>query len=233
MGASREVLRVVLPRVLAFALMAGAGGLVPLETGRLVATAAAADWGAIEPGVSTPATVRERWGAPSKETRLKVEGYDTLQWVFEGNRAPSGLMRMTVDFGLLTPAGYKPDVVRLLTLEPNKGMFGQTTVEQGWGAPDATAGTPQKDLSYFYREGLLVFFDKEDFATRMVFSIAQPDPRAQPRSGTRPPGTQPQTGTPPAGGAPPPAAAPSGAPLPASGGSAPQPPATGSQPPRR
>ena len=105
----------------------------------LAVPAAAADWGGIEPGVTTVEQVRERYGQPSKETRPKIEGYDTLQWVYEGDRAPAGIARMTVDFGLLTAGGYKPNLVRLLTLEPKPIMFGKNTVIQGWGVPDAIA----------------------------------------------------------------------------------------------
>ena len=84
------------------ALLAGlavAGLLVgPAGTG-------AEEWGGIEPGVTTIEQVRARYGAPSKETRAKVEGHDTIQWVFEDARSPGGVQRLTVDYGLLTPQG--------------------------------------------------------------------------------------------------------------------------------
>ena len=78
----------------------------------LAAPATAADWGQIKPGASTQAAVRSRYGAPTRETPQKVEGYDTVQWLYEGPQAPVGMTRMTVDFGLLTPSGYRKDVVR-------------------------------------------------------------------------------------------------------------------------
>jgi hypothetical protein len=161
------------------------------------AAARAEQWGGIEPGVSTMETVRARWNSPSKETRQKVEGYDTAQWVYEGAAAPGGLKSMTVDFGLLAPAGYRPNVVRLLTLEPKPAIFGTSTVIHGWGEPDAIKGTAKADLSFFYHAGLLVFFDKDDFAFRMIFSVPQPGPPAQP--GQRPPAAAP---APPAGAPP-------------------------------
>jgi hypothetical protein len=52
------------------------------------AVASAEEWGNITPGVSTIEQVRSHFGAPSKETRAKVEGYDTITWVFEEARAP-------------------------------------------------------------------------------------------------------------------------------------------------
>ena len=78
--------------------------------------AGAASWGGIVPGDTTLEQVRERYGAPSKETKQKVETYDTTTWIFEGPNAPSGINRMVVDFGLLKPDGFKPNVVRLFVL---------------------------------------------------------------------------------------------------------------------
>jgi hypothetical protein len=143
--------------------------------------AAAAGWGSIEAGVTTLEQVRERYGAPSKETRAKVEAYDTVQWTYEGPRAPSGLVRMVVDFGLLTPAGYKPNVVRILRLEPKPHIFPRNAIINGWGVPD---GNPVigGQLIYFYKIGLLVTFDKEgDNAIKLEFSPPQPDTPAPPR----------------------------------------------------
>ncbi len=133
------------------------------------------DWGGIEPGVSTLEQVRERYGAPSKETRAKVEGYDTIQWVYEDMRAPAGLVRMTVDFGMLTPAGYKPTVVRIFKLEPKPFIFGRATVVQGWGVPDGIS-TQDGIETYVYTQGLFVMFDRAgEHAVTMVFSPPQPD----------------------------------------------------------
>ena len=101
--------------------------------------AVAADWGAISPGASTIETVRERYGAPSRETRQKLEGYDTIQWVYEGARAPAGMKRMIVEFGLLTPGGYRPNLVRTFTLEPKPRIFDHVAVMNGWGIPDGVA----------------------------------------------------------------------------------------------
>jgi len=39
----------------------------------------ASGWGGIEPGETTMEQVRERYGAPSKETKQKIEGYDTAR----------------------------------------------------------------------------------------------------------------------------------------------------------
>ena len=117
----------------------------------LPASAAAAEWGGIEPGVTTAQDVRSRHGAPSTERAVKVEGYDTLEWLYEKDRAPAGILRMTVEFGLLTPSGYKPSIVRILKLEPKPLIFGRQTVIQGWGMPDAVS---RQDglVTTFYRK---------------------------------------------------------------------------------
>ncbi|MGH7418369.1 MAG: hypothetical protein ACREKB_11395 [Candidatus Rokuibacteriota bacterium] len=143
--------------------------------------ALALDWGGIEPGVTTIEQVRARYGAPSKESRAKVEGYDTIQWVYEDARAPGGIQRMTVDYGLLTAQGYKQTVVRVLRLEPKPKIFGMNTVIQGFGVPDGTSNQDGQD-TYFYRLGLVVTFDKAgNEAVLLNFTLPQPEaPAARP-----------------------------------------------------
>jgi hypothetical protein len=139
------------------------------------ATSASAEgWGGIEPGVTTIEQVRARYGTPSKETHAKVEGYDTTEWVYEDTRAPGGIQKMTVGFGLLTPQGYKPPLVRVLRLEPKTMVFGRATVIQAFGVPDGM--TTQNDQAiFFYQSGLIVTFDKEgDEAVLLSFTPPQP-----------------------------------------------------------
>ena len=136
---------------------------------------AAEEWGAIEPGLTTAEQVRARYGAPSKETRSKADGYDITQWVYEGPQAPGGIQKMTVDYGLLTPQGFKPTVVRVLRLEPKPKVFGRNTVIQAWGVPDGITQQNEQD-TFFYQTGLLVNFDKEgDEAALLTFTPPQPD----------------------------------------------------------
>ncbi len=147
----------------------------------LGAPASALDWGGIEPGVTTIEQVRALYGAPSRESRAKVESYDTIQWVYEGARVPGGIQRMTVDYGLLTPQGYKQTVVRVLRLEPKPKIFGKNTVVQGFGVPDGVSNQDGQD-TFFYKFGLLVTFDKEgNEAVLLNFMPPQPDaPAARP-----------------------------------------------------
>ncbi len=138
--------------------------------------AVAAEWAGITPGVSTPEAVRERFGAPSRESRQTLEGYETSQWVYEGAQAPAGMKRMVVDFGLLTPQGYRPTLVRSFLLEPKPGVFAKRAVLIGWGSPDQE-GTEEGHEVFFYTRGLVVYFDAGGAdAVSMLFAIPQPEP---------------------------------------------------------
>ena len=137
------------------------------------ATVAAAEWGGITPGVSTLESVRERFGKPSSEAWQKVEGYDTLQWVYEGARAPTGVKRLTVEFGILTSGSFRPNVVRYFILEPKPRVFEKRVVLNGWGLPD---GIGEKDgrKVFLYEQGLVVTLDDSGEDTvSMVFSVPQ------------------------------------------------------------
>jgi hypothetical protein len=142
----------------------------------------AAEWGLVQPGVSTTTTVRERYGAPTRVERQKVEAYDTETWVYEGDRAPTGIIRMSVDFGLLKDATYRPEVVRALRLEPHGSTFNRGVVGNGWGFPDG-GGREGNEEFFVYKDGLLVYFMPDGWNVRlMVFTLPQPrDPTEQRR----------------------------------------------------
>ncbi len=152
----------------------------------LPATACAAGWGGIEPGDTTLEQVRERYGAPSKETKQKTENYDTTTWIYEGPKAPGGISRMVVDFGILTPDGYKPNLVRVFVLEPKPAIFAVQTVIDGWGRPSA-AGDQGGYPTMLYEAGLVVIFDKQgSWAETMTFTVPQPLPQEAPAAGAAP-----------------------------------------------
>jgi hypothetical protein len=163
--------------------------------------ALASDWGGIHPGTTTVEQVRARYGNPSKESRPKVEGYETQQLVYEGDRAPTGMVRMTVDFGILAAGAYKPNVVRLLTLEPKPAIFGRNTVIQGWGVPDGVADNKDGSKTLVWNDGLLAVFEKDgENARALVFSVPQPltaggSPGAAPPPASPPTGSSPAPGT--------------------------------------
>ena len=139
----------------------------------LPAVAHAAEWDTIRPGASTQEAVRAHLGQPTKVTSAKVEGYDTTEWLYEGPNAPKGATRLVINFGLLTPQGYRADVVRLIRLEPRRGVFPRNTVVMGWGPPQGVGKEKEADV-FFYDSGLLVYFDKEGrMAETMIFTPPQ------------------------------------------------------------
>jgi hypothetical protein len=149
----------------------------------LAPAAFAAEWGLIQPGVSTTQTVRERYGAPTRTERKKVENkYDTETWIFEGDKAPRGIVRLTVDFGLLADNKYRADVVRAFQLEPLGATFNRGIVGNGWGLPDG-AGKQGEEEYFVYKDGLLVYFNPDGWTVRlMVFTVPQPrDPTEERR----------------------------------------------------
>ena len=140
----------------------------------LAGVAQAAEWQTIRPGESTQDDVRAQFGPPTRVTSQKVEGYDTAQWLYEGAQAPRGIVKVTVDFGLLTPQGYKANVVRSMQVDPKPGVFTRETVLAGWGEPEG-AKTENGVPSILYHSGLIVFFDKGgNVATTLIFTPPQP-----------------------------------------------------------
>ena len=139
---------------------------------------AASDWGQIKPAVTTQQDVRARYGAPTKDASQKIEGYDSAQWVYEGSQAPTGIVKMIVDFGILTRSGYQKEVVRTFRLEPKHDIFNRKLVLDGWGEPSRVG--KEGDLEFFlYEEGLLVYFGKDTKeVTVMIFTPPQPLPPA-------------------------------------------------------
>jgi hypothetical protein len=159
-------------RLVAFALALAA----LVSTLAFPRAAGAAEWNGIEPGVTSVEAIRARYGPPSKEVKAKVNNYDTTEWTYEGERAPGGFSRMVIEFGILLPAGYSPNTVRVLRLDPRRFIFTKDMVVAGWGEPDRATTENDRDI-FFYTSGLLVTFDKDGvMATSMYFTVKQPDP---------------------------------------------------------
>jgi hypothetical protein len=114
--------------------------------------------------------------------REKVEGYDTENWTYEGAQAPTGLVRLMVEFGLVRADTFRREVVRAFRLEPRPGTFNRAVVTNGWGFPDLMGREGESDL-FLYKEGLLVYFDRQGWnAQLMIFTVPQPrDPTEQRR----------------------------------------------------
>jgi hypothetical protein len=150
-----------------FVLAGVVGGVVP---------AGALEWGLIDPGRTTMDAVRERYGAPTSTSTEKIDGYDSTRWVFEGPKAPVGMERMVVDFGMLTAEGYRPQIVRSLLLHLRPGSFNRNLVVLGWGEPTAV-GEQSGFPAFLYEEGLFVSFDQDVWEVRtMLFTPRQTIP---------------------------------------------------------
>jgi hypothetical protein len=160
--------RVAVAAVLLVAALAGAAG--------------AAEWGLIRPGISTMGDVRGRYGAPTRTLQEKIEGYQTERWIYEGSQAPSGIDRLTVEFGLVQSEKFRPEVVRAFRLEPRPGTFNRGIIDSGWGVPDQLwrEGDEERAL---YKDGLLVHFEPAGWEARLlIFTVPQPrDPTEERR----------------------------------------------------
>ncbi len=139
-------------------------------------TAAAAEWATIVPGESTTESVKAEFGEPSRATKTKIDTYDSIDWTYEGSRAPAGMIRMVVQFGILKKGGYRPNVVRTFRLEPKPGVFTRRQIVLGWGKPDR-GGTQDAVPVMIYESGLIVYFDKDIVnAISMWFTVPRPEP---------------------------------------------------------
>lgn len=127
----------------------------------LAGPAGAESWGGITPGETTRPDVEARYGRPSRERMVTEEGRTAAEWTYVGERAPRGLDRMIVSFGLVRPQGFVADVVRGLTLHPKPRVFTLRAITNGWGVPDAV-GTEQatrRSVLRYDAKGLLIVFD--------------------------------------------------------------------------
>jgi hypothetical protein len=151
-------------------------GLTLGAIGTPTSPADADSWGGITPGQSTLRDVQARYGRPTRERSVVDEGRTVPEWTYIGERAPAGLDRMVVSFGLLGPAGFSPDVVRAVAIYPKPRVFSLDAVTIGWGTPDAVGSdeqTGQVALRYD-RRGVLVLLDPtKTWAEMILFAPAQ------------------------------------------------------------
>jgi hypothetical protein len=140
----------------------------------LAAPARAAEWGGIIAGVTAMDAVRAQYGGPTRTDTQKTDGYDTTSWTYEGAQAPKGTKRMVIEFGLLAGGQFRREVVRSFRLEPTVGAFDRRTILAGWGPPTRSAREADGAV-FYYAEGLIVYFEKDDFRPRlMIFTPRQP-----------------------------------------------------------
>lgn len=122
----------------------------------------AESWGGLTPGETVRSGVEALYGRPSRERSLVEEGRTVAEWTYAGERAPRGLERMVVSFGLMAGGGFAPDVLRSVALYAKPKVFPLRVISTGWGPPDAV-GTEEATgrPSFHYRtRGLLIILDK-------------------------------------------------------------------------
>jgi len=137
----------------------------------------AESWGGLTPGETLRGGVESLYGRPSRERPLVEEGRTVLEWTYSGERAPRGVERMVINFGLASGATFNPDVLRSIVLYPKAHVFSMLSISHGWGPPDAV-GTEEATgrPSFHYRtKGLLIIFDKTgSWAEMLLFAPKQP-----------------------------------------------------------
>jgi len=152
---------------LAVSVALGLGGLHP---------AAGAGFGRITPGETTRKEVEGEYGKPSREATVLTEGRTVAEWTYLSGRAPKGITRMVIAFGLIRNEQFEPDLVRSLTLYPDAGVFPLKALTNGWGEPAATAKDSSTGRTIFrYAGGLFVALDRTGrWAEVMTFAPAPP-----------------------------------------------------------
>ena len=138
--------------------------------------ALAASWGGVTPGETLRRDVEARHGAPTRTQNVTEEGRTSVEWTYAGERAPQGMERMVVSYGLLRGTTFVPDLVRSLTLYPKPGVFRVQAISAGWGKPEGIGTDQQTGRSAlrFDTQGLFVILDKTgQWAETMVFAPPQ------------------------------------------------------------
>jgi len=153
----------------------------PIALGALLLLAAmpvaAADWDQLVPAKTTQPQVRERLGAPTRTEVVKLDGFDTDRWTYDGAKAPPGVTRLVVEFGLKDARGYRREVLRAFRMEPKPGVFHKGILAKGWGDPDRVGRDGGREV-FVWASGLVAYFDTpEDIDPRLLlFGVPQPLP---------------------------------------------------------
>jgi len=146
----------------------------------LAGPASAESWGGIVPGETTRRELETRYGRPTRERMVVEDGRTVPEWTYAGERAPRGLDRMVVSFGLIRPEGFTPEVVRGVTIYPKPRVFTLQAIATGWGTPDAIGtDSPTGRPAFRYdARGLLIILDPSGaWAELLLFAPRQAAPK--------------------------------------------------------
>jgi hypothetical protein len=153
----------------------GVAAIVGLSAG--AGDLGAESWGGLTPGETMQAGVEALYRKPSRERSLVEEGRTVAEWTYAGDRAPRGIERMVVTFGLLVGGRFVPDIVRSVTLYPKPHVFSLRAISNGWGKPEAigTEEASGRPSFHYNSRGLLVILDRTgNWAEFMLFGPRQP-----------------------------------------------------------
>ncbi|HEV8309537.1 MAG TPA: hypothetical protein VGW35_17895 [Methylomirabilota bacterium] len=142
----------------------------------------AAEWGGIVPGVSSRRDVETLYGRPSRERTVVEESRTVPEWTYLGERAPRGLERMIISFGLIGPEGFRADLVRGVAIYPKPRIFTLDTIANAWGKPDAMGTNEQtgQGVLRYDAKGLLVVMHRSgDWAEVLLFAPTPGAPKPQ------------------------------------------------------
>jgi hypothetical protein len=144
--------------------------------------AAAETWGGITPGRTMRREVEALYGRPTRERTVTEEGRTGTEWTYAGDRAPKGLDRLVVAFGLLSPRGFTPDVVRSVLLHAKPRIFTIQAITNGWGKPDAigTDGQTGRPAFRYDAKGLLIVLDPTGSWADVLLFAPEKDPGKSP-----------------------------------------------------
>lgn len=151
--------------------------LIPLA---VVDVASASGWGGITPGETMQRDVEARYGRPTRERRVTEGGLTGSEWAYFEGRAPQGLDRMVVAFGLLRRGRFVPDVVRSLTLYPKPQIFSVVAITEGWGKPDiiGTEDRTGRPVFRYDAKAIMIVLDRTgEWAEVMVFAPEPSGPK--------------------------------------------------------
>lgn len=157
------------------------GGLPGLLVASVILAAwasptSAEPWGGMAPGQTILREVEAQYGRPTRERMVTEEGRTAPEWTYIGERAPRGLDRVVISFGLIRPEGFKPDLLRAVTIYPKPRVFLLQAIITGWGTPDAIGTDEQSGRPALrYNRGLLIILDPTGaWAEIMLFAPSQP-----------------------------------------------------------
>ena len=137
----------------------------------LAGAVGAAEWGGLTPGETTQPAVERLYGQPTRTRVITEEGRTAEEWTYAGDRAPRGIERMVLGFGLIRSGRFDPRLLRSVTLYPAPRLFTVEMIVTGWGKPDATGEQTGRPAMRYDAKGLFIVLDRSgEWAETLLFA---------------------------------------------------------------